>query len=160
MLLPQTERKVPVSCNELCSAIGALREAITDGQLDQIQPLGPAAIYTSSVTLWMLIMQRIQGGLNLDQTVKDFIGDLPDFYSNNKQINEGTLSAECDAYAVTRPNVGSARAYHRRCDALSCGMVRTDASCFRQAGPLDPTYFLRGSPPVAASMTRGCSLDT
>ena len=102
MLLPQSEQKAPVSRNELLSAIGALREAITDGRLDQIQPLGPAAIYTSSVTLWMLIMQRIQGGLTLDQTVKDFIGDLPDFCSNNKRINEGTLSAESGAYAGAR----------------------------------------------------------
>lgn len=103
MLLPsQSEPSSPVSRNELVSAVGGLREAIADGQIDQIQPFGPAAIYTSSVTLWMLIMQRIQGGLTLERTVKDFVANLPDFCSKNKRIDEGTLSSESGAYAGAR----------------------------------------------------------
>jgi len=74
MLLSPTANENPViSRLELVHAIGSLRELFSDGTIDRLQPTGPAAIYTSSVTLWMLVSQRLAGGKSMAATVKDFI---------------------------------------------------------------------------------------
>lgn len=102
MLLPSNALKPRVSRLELVSAIDSLRDALSDGQLDQLQPAGPAAVYTPAVTLWMLIMQRIQGGQSLERTVKDFIAHRPEFCPQNKRIDQATLSSQSSAYAGAR----------------------------------------------------------
>lgn len=99
---PLTKQKPCVSREELVAAIESLRNALVDGQVDQIQPTGPAAIYNSPVTLWMLIMQRIAGGQSLDATVKAFIAGRPSFCPSNKRLDESTLSSKSSAYAGAR----------------------------------------------------------
>ncbi len=71
------DEKPAISRTELVHAIGSLRELFNDEQVDRLQPTGPAVIYTSAVTLWMLISQRLAGGKSLDVTVKDFIANRP-----------------------------------------------------------------------------------
>lgn len=103
MLRPDTVNENPaISRAELVHAIGSLRELFDDGQVDRLQPTGPAAIYTSSVTLWMLISQRLAGGKSLEATVKDFIANRPAFCPDNKRLDERTLSDQSSAYAGAR----------------------------------------------------------
>ncbi len=82
------EETPAISRTELAYAIGSLRELFDDGLVDRLQPAGPAAIYTSSVTLWMLISQRLCGGKSLQATVKDFIANRPTFCPDNKRLDE------------------------------------------------------------------------
>ena len=96
------EEKPSISRTELAHAIGSLRELFDDGAVDRLQPTGPAAIYTSSVTLWMLISQRLCGGKSLEATVKDFIANRPTFCPDNKRLDEQTLSEQSSAYAGAR----------------------------------------------------------
>ena len=103
MLQPAaTKEKPAISRTELAHAIGSMRELFDDGLVDRFQPTGPAAIYTSSVTLWMLISQRLCGGKSLEATVKDFIVNRPAFCPNNKRLDEQTLSEESSAYSGAR----------------------------------------------------------
>ena len=103
MLRPDAVHGNPaISRAELVHAIGSLRELFDDGMVDQLQPTGPAAIYISAVTLWMLISQRLAGGKSLEATVKDFIANRPAFCPDNKRLDEHTLSDQSSAYAGAR----------------------------------------------------------
>ena len=103
MLVPTaTNEKPAISRSELIQAIGSLRAIFDNGQLDQLHPTGPATIYTTTVTLWMLISQRLAGGQSLEATVKDFIANRPAFCPDNKRLHEKTLSTESSAYAGAR----------------------------------------------------------
>ena len=51
--------------------------------VDQFQHCGPQAAYTTYVTLWLLLFQRLHGGASLDDAVSALLfqfpkGDLPD----------------------------------------------------------------------------------
>jgi hypothetical protein len=93
MLKPLKSPQEPtVSRSELLQAIGELSVAFSDGTIDQLQPTGAAAVYTSSVTLWMLVMQRLASGNTLNAMVKDFIANRPAFCPQNRRLDEGTLS--------------------------------------------------------------------
>jgi hypothetical protein len=94
-----------VSRSELLQAIGELSVAFSDGTIDQLQPTGPAAVYTSSVTLWMLVMQRLASGNTLNAIVKDFIANRPAFCPQNRRLDEGTLSESSGAYAGARKRI-------------------------------------------------------
>jgi hypothetical protein len=94
-----------VSRSELLQAIGELSVAFSDGTIDQLQPTGPAAVYTSSVTLWMLVMQRLASGNTLNAMVKDFIANRPAFCPQNRRLDEGTLSESSGAYAGARKRI-------------------------------------------------------
>ena len=107
MLLSPTANENPViSRLELVHAIGSLRELFSDGTIDRLQPTGPAAIYTSSVALWMLVSQRLAGGKSMEATVKDFIADRPTFCPDNKRLDEQTISTQSSAYAGARKRLG------------------------------------------------------
>jgi len=95
-----------VSRSELLQAIGELSLAFSDGTIDQLQPTGPAAVYTSSVTLWMLVMQRLASGNTLNAMVKDFIANRPAFCPQNRRLDDGTLSESSGAYSDARKRIG------------------------------------------------------
>ena len=44
---------------ELSSAIEMLRAIIPDEELERLAPTGPATVYTTCITIWMLILQRL-----------------------------------------------------------------------------------------------------
>jgi len=118
MLFSLTTNENPViSRLELVHAISSPRELFSDGTIDRLQPTGPAAIYTSSVTLWMLVSQRLAGGKSMEATVKDFIADRPTFCPGYKRLNEDTQSCAARYH----------RRYHRRYD------VETDIKCIKVA---------------------------
>jgi len=102
---PKSSQEPKVSRSELFQAIGQLSGVFCDGTIDQLQPTGPAAVYTSSVTLWMLVMQRLASGNTLNAMVKDFIANRPACCPPNRRLDEGTLSESSGAYAGARKRI-------------------------------------------------------
>ena len=91
-----------LSTEEFTSAVETLRQLIPDEELDQWQPSGPATIYTTMVTIWMLILQRLGAGKSLTATVKDVLSNNRALLPDNKRLREDTLSETSGAYANAR----------------------------------------------------------
>jgi hypothetical protein len=87
---------------ELTSAVEMLQQLLPGEELNQLQPSGPAAVYTTMVTLWMLTLQRLGGGKTLAEVVKDIVRNNRDLLPKNKRIDEGTLSEKSGAYSEAR----------------------------------------------------------
>lgn len=99
--MPATE----TNTHELTSAIETLREMIRADELDRRQPSGPATVYTTMVTIWMMTLQRLGGGTSLNVVVKDVLAHSRDLFPNNRRLREGTLSEISGAYAEARSRV-------------------------------------------------------
>ncbi len=52
---------------EFGSAFATLKEFVDLSQVDVMQPMAKSTIYTAYVTLWMLVYQRMHGGVTLAQ---------------------------------------------------------------------------------------------
>ena len=72
---------------------------------DTIQPLGPATVYKTSVTLWMMIYQRLNPKASLKDAVAHFIKNAPKDSKANKRLREGTLSTKGTSYSDARHRV-------------------------------------------------------
>ena len=92
----------PLSEQEFASAVEMLRELVPDEELNRIQPSGPATIYTTMVTLWMMTLQRLGGGKTLNAIVKDVLACNRALLPDNKRLREGTLSETSGAYSQAR----------------------------------------------------------
>lgn len=103
MIIPSQNPEI--SRSELTKAIVSLNSFFGDGEIDRLQPVGPAAIYNSSVTLWMMVMQRIASGSTLNAIVKDFIAHRPSCCPDNRRLSDGVLSESSGAYAGARKRI-------------------------------------------------------
>ena len=65
-----SDNQAPLSEPELAAAIDLLRQIIPDEELERLAPTGPATVYTTTITLWMLILQRLGNGKTLNAVVK------------------------------------------------------------------------------------------
>ena len=93
---PQQDVEFKPSTFELLLQLVDLRKA------DEMMPLGPAAVYTASVVLWLLVFQRLQPSASLEVAVKHLVNSAPDFCPNNKRIREKTLSIGTGSYSDAR----------------------------------------------------------
>lgn len=91
-----------LSTEEFTSAVETLRQLIPDAELNRRQPSGPATVYTTLVTLWMMILQRLGGGQSLTATVKEVLAHNRALLPDNKRLREDTLSETSGAYADAR----------------------------------------------------------
>ncbi len=110
-----------LSTEEFSSAVEMLRQLLSDEQLDRRQPSGPATVYTTMVTLWMMTLQRLGGGKTLRAVVKDVLSHSRELLPDNKRLREGTLSETSGAYAEarTRLNMKTVEFFANRvCDSL------------------------------------------
>ncbi len=96
-----SDREV-LSPKEFTSAVESLRELIPDEELDQLQPAGPATVYTTMVTIWMMVLQRLGGGKSLAATVKAVLANNRALLPDNKRLRENTLSESSGAYSQAR----------------------------------------------------------
>jgi hypothetical protein len=94
-------QKTPTE-EEIYSAFEMLRRLTPQHELLQLAPLGPTAIYTTLVTLWMLTLQRLGGGSSLAEVVKVVQQYSRHLLPNNKRVREGTLSKNSGAYSEAR----------------------------------------------------------
>lgn len=92
----------PLTEAELYSAYEMLRKLTPEHELLQLAPLGPTAIYTTLVTLWLLTLQRLNGGSSLSAVVKVVATYCQNLLPDNKRIREGTLSKNTGAYSEAR----------------------------------------------------------
>lgn len=87
---------------ELRSAIGMIRRVMPAEELNALQPGGPATVYTTLATVWMMILQRLGGGLSMKAVVKDAVLHGSEFFPDNKRTREATLSARDTAFSDAR----------------------------------------------------------
>lgn len=64
-----------------------------------------ARIYGKLSTLWLLIIQRLGGGLTLSQAVSELVKHHTDLLPKNKRVREGTLSENTAAYSRARKDL-------------------------------------------------------
>jgi hypothetical protein len=89
----------PLSEKEFTSAIEMLQQFLPKDELERLQPSGPATVYTTMVTLWMLVLQRLGGGKTLNEIVKDVLARSRDLLPTNKRVQEGSLSENWGGYS-------------------------------------------------------------
>jgi hypothetical protein len=94
--------ETPLDEEELYSVYELLRKLTPEHELLQLAPLGPTAVYTTLVTLWMLTLQRLDGGSSLSAVVKVVRTYSKNLLPNNKRVREGTLSKSSGAYSEAR----------------------------------------------------------
>ncbi len=87
---------------ELTSAIEMLRAIIPDEELESLAPTGPATVYTTSITIWMLILQRLGKGKSMSEVIKDVLSNSRELLPDNKRVRENTLSSKSGAYSRAR----------------------------------------------------------
>ncbi len=92
----------PLTEEELYSVYELLRQLTPEHELVQLAPLGPTAVYTTLVTLWMLTMQRLNGGSSLASVVKVVQTYAKHLLPDNKRVREGKLSKSSAAYSEAR----------------------------------------------------------
>ena len=93
----------PVTDVELTSAVELLHQLIPEKELAVYSlDISPATVYTTLVTLWMLTLQRLGGGLSLEAVVKEVLTNHRSILPNNKRVQEGTLSLESSAFSNAR----------------------------------------------------------
>lgn len=106
---------------EFTSAVELLRQLLPDEELNKLQPCGPATVYTTMVTVWMMILQRLGGGKSIQAVVKEVLAYNCELLPPNKRIREGTLSENSGAYSAARKRLkqGSIEFFAKRvCDSL------------------------------------------
>ncbi len=91
-----------VTDEEFTSAIEMLRHIVPEQELNAIQPTNPGAVYTTMITLWMLILQRLGGGTSMSSVVKEVLSKNADLLPQCKRTEEGTLSVNSGAYCRAR----------------------------------------------------------
>lgn len=87
---------------EFDSAFEQLAELVDLSEADEILPSSPQTVYTASVVLWLLIVQRLKKGCSLMDAVKHLLDTTPDLLPDNKRVEEKTLSSNTGAYSNGR----------------------------------------------------------
>lgn len=87
---------------EFSAAVETLRKLVPCEELTALQPSGPATVYTTLVTIWMMILQRLEGGQSLDAVVKEVLSQTAGLLPDNKRVREKTLSESTGAYSDAR----------------------------------------------------------
>lgn len=95
-------KQSPLDENEFASAINVLRQILPNDELDKKYPSGPATIYTTLVTIWMMLLQRLGGGETLNFVVKEVQSHNRDLLPQLRRVREGTLSQNSAAFSQAR----------------------------------------------------------
>lgn len=86
---------------ERTDALGLLSRYLDPKTIDAWQPSGPMAVYTTSVTVWLLLYQRLHSNASLESAVGELLKNVGSV-STNKRIREKTLSANSGSYSRAR----------------------------------------------------------
>lgn len=101
-MVEMAENECVLSDSELTAAIEMLRAIIPDEELELLAPTGPATVYTTSITIWMLILQRLGKGKTNNEVVKDVLSNSRQLLPDNRRVREMTLSKKSGAYSEAR----------------------------------------------------------
>lgn len=94
-----------LNTEEFNSAVETLLRLIPNEELDQLQPSSPVTVYTTLVTVWMMVMQRLGGGTTLDAVIKEVLAENRALLPDNKRVREGSLSEASGAYSRARKRI-------------------------------------------------------
>ena len=86
----------------LSAAYELLKQWTDIAQADAFEELGPAAVYKTSVVLWLMLFQRLNPKSSLRDAVLHFVETAPDELKTNKRLREGTLSTKSSSYSDAR----------------------------------------------------------
>jgi hypothetical protein len=105
-------------------AVKLLLELVDLRRADVLMPLGPAAIYTASVVLWLLVYQRLNHNCSLQEAVKHLLQTASELCEDNKRIREQTLSARTGSYSEARQRL-TPEVTRWFADAVSTSIIET-----------------------------------
>ena len=88
--------------NEFNVAFELLQQWLKLSEADAIQPLGNAAVYTTSVVLWLMLFQRLNPNTSLKSAVEHFVANAPKGEGANKRLREEKLSTRSSSYSDAR----------------------------------------------------------
>ena len=88
---------------EFRSAIELLRRLVPEHEFSTFDlGMSPATVYTHLVTLWLITLQRLGGGVTLAETVKELKLRHSDLLPENKRVRKGSLSDNTAAFSRAR----------------------------------------------------------
>jgi len=134
---------------KLCAAYELLKEWTDISHADTLEELAPAAIYKTSVVLWLMLFQRLNPEASLRDAVLHFVKTAPDELKTNKRLREGRLSTGSSSYSDARHriNLETVRWFEQQ---VSSSIVNSTAPSFngQRVFLIDATTFTLA--PVAA----------
>jgi hypothetical protein len=86
----------------LSAAYELLKQWTDIGEADSFEELGPAAVYKTSVVLWLMLFQRLNPHASLRDAVLHFVETAPDELKTNKRLREGSLSTKNSSFSDAR----------------------------------------------------------
>lgn len=69
---------------------------------DDLEELGPATVYKTSVVLWLMLFQRLNPAASLREAVLHFVETAPPELKTNKRLREGRLSTGSASFSDAR----------------------------------------------------------
>ena len=86
--------------DELKTAMLNLNRVVRAAEFDE--PHAPQAVFTTLATLWLMIMQRLGGGLSMKAVLRDVLDIGEDIFPDCKRVRERNLSARDTAFSDAR----------------------------------------------------------
>ena len=110
--------------SEIKTAIMTLNRIVRVEEFDELQPHAPQAAFTTLTTLWLMVMQRLGGGLSMKAVLKEVVDIAEDVFSDCKRVREGTLSQRDTAFSDARQRL--------RLDTVTTLLERVSESLIRE----------------------------
>jgi hypothetical protein len=127
---------------ELSAAYELLKQWTDIAEADKFEELGPAAVYKTSVVLWLMLFQRLNRQASLRDAVLHFLETAPPELKTNKRLSEGSLSTASGSYSGARKRLSleAARWFEER---VSTSIINSTPPSFRnqRAFLIDGTTF-------------------
>lgn len=98
-MLNQDDSKDPSLFN---AAFELLQQWLDVEESDEIQPLGNATVYKTSVVLWLMLFQRLNPDASLKDSVEYFFANAPKGTQANRRLRNRTLSTGSSSYSDAR----------------------------------------------------------
>ncbi len=95
-------QQVAIQSEEFKQAVAEFRSLIDAEAMEAAEPLGPGAVYTTLVTIWLLVYQRLQAGTSLSHAVHELLQADADLLPPNRRVQQKTLSRNSGAYSRAR----------------------------------------------------------
>ena len=129
---------------EIQSAIRKLQDVIPGEELNELQPSGPNAVYTTLATVWLMILQRLGGGLSMPAVVKDAIQHASDIFPDHKRVREASLSTRDTAFSDARGRLKLETVTHLL-EAVSGSLVQACSSSTNTLPGERPVFIVDGT---------------
>jgi hypothetical protein len=137
------------SDNCLAQAFSMLEQWKLFDKADEIQTLGNAAVYKTSVVVYLMLYQRMSGSHSLKEAVEYFFNNAPITPNSNRRLRERSLSLETGSYSAARKRL-SVDLVNWLQTQVSDSIIRTTAPSFksRRVFLIDGTILSAAPTPV------------